>query len=57
MHLGLAVAAELVLMPKFDIGAAITLCIERGVTNLAAVPTIYTAFRITPTRTRSTGAG
>ncbi len=44
MHLGLAVAAELVLMPKFDIGAAITLCIERGVTNLAAVPTIYTAF-------------
>lgn len=44
MHQGLAIGAQLVLMAKFDPGTAIDICIKHGVSNLAAVPTIYTAF-------------
>ena len=52
LNYGVAIGAELVLLPRFELGAALKTVRSRKVTNFPAVPTIYSAINNAPARVR-----
>ncbi len=52
LNYGMAIGAELVLLPRFELAATLKTIRDRKVTNFPAVPTIYSAINNTPAVTR-----
>ena len=52
LNYGIAIGAELVLLPRFELAATLKTIRSRRVTNFPAVPTIYSAINNTPAETR-----
>ncbi len=50
LNYGIAIGAELVLLPRFELGATLKTIRSRRITNFPAVPTIYSAINNTPAR-------
>ena len=52
LNYGVAIGAELVLLPRFELGATLKTIRSRRATNFPAVPTIYSAINNAPAETR-----
>ena len=52
LNYGVAIGAELVLLPRFELAATLKTIRSRKVTNFPAVPTIYSAINNAPAETR-----
>ena len=52
LNYGMAIGAELVLLPRFELAATLKTVRSRRATNFPAVPTIYSAINNTPAKVR-----
>ena len=52
LNYGMAIGAELVLLPRFELAATLKTIRSRRATNFPAVPTIYSAINNTPAKVR-----